>query len=204
MRRTRTAILAAALAAAIVGLATGSVRADVVIPADLPLNGDHPVHYQSLLDHVTSKNPAVDEIYLRRLHEHYRDLCAAEGVSMAAAVAQMVHETDYLRFSGVVRAVQYNFAGIGATGAGNPGHTFPDMRTGVAAHVQHIKAYASTEALETPLVDPRFHLVARGSAPTVAALTGRWATDSAYAHKLLAHIAILYDSPPVGADARPE
>ena len=45
--------------------------------------------------------------------------------------------------------------------------TFPDPRTGVRAQVQHLKAYASTEALAGSCVDPRFSLVARGSAPYV-------------------------------------
>jgi hypothetical protein len=99
----------------------------------------------------------------------------------------MVHETDYLRFSGSVRAVQYNYAGLGATSASNPGVVFPNMRTGVAAHVQHMRAYADDLPPVTPLVDPRFHLVERGTARTVRELTGRWATDPGYGRKILGH-----------------
>jgi hypothetical protein len=168
---------------------------------DLVLAGAHAVSYAAVRLHIGSKNPGIDEIYLRTLHRHYEHLCRVEGVSMVAAIAQMAHETDYLRFTGAVRAVQYNYAGLGATGGGNPGVSFPDMRTGIAAHVQHIKAYANDERLVTPLVDPRFHLVARGSAPTVGALTGTWATDPEYARKLMAHVAVLLSAEAAVAEA---
>lgn len=160
---------------------------------DLPLLDDRVVGFEVLLRHIRSANPEVDEIYLHALYDDYRDFCAAEGVSLVVAFAQMAHETDYLRFSGSVRAIQYNYAGLGATSVGHPGLTFPDMRTGVAAHVQHIKAYADDEPLSTPLVDPRFGLVQRGTALTVRALTRRWATDPHYGVKVLAHAARLLD-----------
>ncbi|MCA1951165.1 MAG: hypothetical protein LDL24_11375, partial [Treponema sp.] len=52
------------------------------------------------------------------------------------------------------------------------------------AHIQHLKAYGSTEGLRQPLVDPRFKYVRRGSAPTIHDLAGRWASDRAYGTKL--------------------
>ncbi|MFW5744710.1 MAG: glucosaminidase domain-containing protein [Spirochaetota bacterium] len=172
------------------------------VEGDILLAAVRDVGFAEVRAHVRRKNPAIDEIYLRTLHRHYLELCRLEGVNMAVAIAQMIHETDYLRFTGSVRAVQYNYAGLGATGGDNPGLSFPDMRTGVAAHVQHIKAYANDVALVTPLVDPRFHLVRRGSAPTVRSLTGRWATDPEYGEKLVAHLAAMLSQPPeVGAPA---
>ena len=60
------------------------------------------------------------------------------------------------------------------------------MRTGALAHVQHLKAYASFDPVSSALVDPRFKFVKRGTAPTVRALTGRWAADLAYGDKLVA------------------
>ena len=76
-------------------------------------------------------------------------------------------ETGWLQFGGDVKASQYNFAGIGATGGGKPGHSFGSIRTGIRAHVQHLKAYANKEALQNTCVDPRFSYVTRGSAPYV-------------------------------------
>ena len=40
------------------------------------------------------------------------------------AFAQAILETDYFRFTGVVKAHQNNFCGLGSTGPDNPGATF--------------------------------------------------------------------------------
>lgn len=99
------------------------------------------------------------------------------GIRGDIAFAQAMHETDYLRFTGIVQPDQNNFAGIGATGPDNPGASFATPKEGVLAHLQHLFAYASTDALpdEYPLVDPRFDLVTRGSAPNWTDLNGKWA-----------------------------
>ena len=87
-----------------------------------------------------------------------------EGVKPEVVFAQMCNETYFLQFGGDVAAEQCNFAGIGATGGGEPGVTFADVRTGIRAQVQHLKAYASSENLKYDCVDPRFIYVKRGSA----------------------------------------
>ena len=99
----------------------------------------------------------------------------AEGVRADVVFCQAMLETGWLEYGGDVSAQQYNFAGIGATGGGIAGASFPDVRTGIRAQVQHLKAYASTAALNQECVDPRFHLVTRGVAPTLPDLDGRWA-----------------------------
>ena len=109
---------------------------------------------------------------------------AAEGVRAEVVFAQAMLETGWLQFGGDVKVGQYNFAGIGATGNGNPGNSFADVRTGLRAQVQHLKAYASTDPLNNPCVDPRFHYVRRGSAPTMEQLSSKWATDSGYGQSL--------------------
>ena len=76
-------------------------------------------------------------------------------------------ETGFLKFGGDVEKDQYNFAGLGATGGGEKGLSFPDIRTGIRAQVKHLKAYASTEGLKKECVDPRFKYVTRGSAKYV-------------------------------------
>ncbi|NWQ42319.1 N-acetylmuramoyl-L-alanine amidase [Bacillus sp. EB106-08-02-XG196] len=121
---------------------------------------------------VKTINPAALElgIYYLTFGEYY-------GIRGDIAFAQAMHETDYLRFTGVVQPEQNNFCGLGATGPDNPGASFDTPREGVLAHLQHLFAYASTKPLpdEYPLVDPRFDLVARGSAPTWVGLNGKWA-----------------------------
>ena len=74
------------------------------------------------------------------------------------------------------------------------GASFADQRTGVRAHIQHLKAYASNAPLFQPVVAPRFHLVARGVAPSLSKLMGRWAIDPLYDRKILALIRRLYES----------
>ena len=98
-----------------------------------------------------------------------------EGVRADVVFAQAMHETGWLKFGGSVKAEQCNFAGIGATSATVGGASFKDVRTGIRAQVQHLKAYASKDALKHDCVDPRFSKVTRGSAPLVTDLNGKWA-----------------------------
>lgn len=109
---------------------------------------------------------------------------AAEGVRAEIVFTQAMLETGWLQFGGDVKVEQFNFAGIGATGGGVPGNSFPDVRTGIRAQVQHLKAYASTEPLNNTCVDPRFHYVKRGSAPTMEQLAGKWAASTGYGESL--------------------
>ena len=155
--------------------------------ADLPVIGRSSVSFAALERHLSIRHPDIDPIYLSVVYRTYRDECLIENVSLVVALAQMIHETDHLLFTGSVAPVQYNFAGLGVTGGGVSGLRFFDIRAGIRAHVQHLKAYGDDETLSRPLVDPRFHYVQRGSAPTVNALTGRWATDPEYGPKVLAH-----------------
>lgn len=90
----------------------------------------------------------------------------AEGVRAEVVFAQCMLETGFLKYGGDVLPNQYNFAGIGATGAVH-GARFENVRVGVRAHVQHLKAYASLDGLTQQCVDPRFNLVARGCAQYV-------------------------------------
>ena len=107
----------------------------------------------------------------------------AEGVRAEVVFAQAMHETGWLKFGGLVTAEKCNFAGLGATGNSSDGaatdygrgYTYPDVRTGIRAQVQHLKAYASTEPLVNACVDQRFKYVTRGCAPTVGSLSGKWA-----------------------------
>lgn len=121
------------------------------------------------------------------IEDFCRILCeesAAEGVRAEVVFAQAMHETGWLQFGGDVRIEQFNFAGIGATGNGAHGNSFKDVREGLRAQVQHLKAYACTAPLNNACVDPRFAYVNRGCAPTVEKLAGKWAVDSSYGKSL--------------------
>lgn len=111
-----------------------------------------------------------------------------EGVKAEVIFAQVCLETGYLSFGGQVSAGQCNFSGIGATDDGASGATFPNVRIGIRAQVQHLKGYASKEALKQDCVDPRFKYLAsrRGTTPYVQNLgNGNWATDPLYSIKLM-------------------
>ena len=127
---------------------------------------------------------------LDKFVQMYIDECKAEGVKPEVAFAQAMHETAFLKYGGDVKIEQFNFGGLGATG-GVPGNSFPDIRTGVRAQIQHLKAYASTAALKNKCVDERFKYITRGCAPYIEYLSSAnnpngkgWAKDPAYAEKI--------------------
>ena len=116
----------------------------------------------------------------------------AEGVRADVLFAQVMLETGGLKFGGDVQPSQCNFGGLGAVGGGAAGETYADVRTGLRAQVQHLKAYASTDALKNACVDTRFQYVSRGTARYVEWLAipqnpyGKgWAADADYGTKLL-------------------
>lgn len=94
------------------------------------------------------------------------DEAVLEGIKPEVVFGQAMNETGYLKFGGDVQPDQFNFAGLGTTG-GVPGESFPSVKIGLRAQVQHLKAYASTENLNSACVDNRFKYVSRGSAPYV-------------------------------------
>ncbi len=97
----------------------------------------------------------------------YEEESIAEGVNPAVAFCQAMKETGFLKYGGDVERTQNNFAGLGATGNGVKGNSFSSVREGIRAQIQHLKAYASTDALNNPVVDTRFQYVTRGCAPYV-------------------------------------
>ena len=121
------------------------------------------------------------------------DEALTEGVKPEVVFAQAMLETNWLRFGGDVAVGQCNFAGLGATGNGNPGNSFncygkDSVRIGLRAQIQHLKAYASEDALVNQCVDSRFVYISRGCAPTIKDLSGKWAADTNYGSKILSII----------------
>lgn len=113
---------------------------------------------------------------VQQLAQMYLEEGAKEGIRGDVAFAQAILETGYFSYEGSsVSPDQHNYAGIGTTGGGVKGHYFKDARTGVRAQIQHLKAYASRDALKQANVDPRFKFVTRGIAPNWQDLQGRWA-----------------------------
>lgn len=139
-----------------------------------------------------------DASTLKKFCQIYMEECEDEGVKVEVAFVQAMKETNFLKYGGDVSIEQYNFAGIGATGGGVKGNSFADVRTGIRAQVQHLKAYASTEALVHDVVDPRFSYVKRGICPYVEWLGINenpnkvgWAADVGYGTDIVKRIGTL-------------
>ena len=147
-----------------------------------PIMGKSAASVSSMVSLFNSTGHTYPTIYASKGATTINDFCQivleeanAEGVKAEILFAQAMLETGWLRFGGSVKAEQCNFGGIGAVNATAGGASFGDVRSGLRAQVQHLKAYASKEPLNNLCVDPRFEKVERGVAPCVEDLNGRWA-----------------------------
>lgn len=146
----------------------------------------------SLLEYPQFYEQEPRGISLEEFAQMYYDICENEGVRAEAAWVQMCLETGYLNFGNLVVKEQFNFAGLGSTGAGSPGFDFAKeygddydgIRAGIIAHVQHLKCYASDEGVnmlfEGEAYDPRWAEYLRELSPTLERLEGNWAVSAGY------------------------
>ena len=119
-----------------------------------------------------------------------------EGIRPELLFCQAMKETGWLRFGGIVKVGEFNFGGLGATDVDPNANKFRDVRTGLRAQTQHLVAYAkagvNASDLHHGLVDVRFNLVNKGSAPYVQYLgipdnpqgTG-WASSPRYGYDIV-------------------
>jgi len=124
---------------------------------------------EALKQNHIKANTSIVDIYYR--------IAAIYGIKADLSFIQSMHETNWLKFTGIVKASQNNFAGLGATGGDNHGESFPSVAVGVEAHIQHLFAYCSKHPLppNRKLYDTRFNYITRGSSPTWEGLDGKWA-----------------------------
>ena len=145
-----------------------------------------------MISYLLKRNPSKSQEYAEAFVDYTINESNIEGVNHDILFSQMMHETGFLKFGGDVKEEQNNFAGLGAVGNGVPGESFPTIQIGIRAVVQHLKAYASTEALVQECVDTRFKYVQRGTALYVEHLgipenpKGKgWAASNSYGYKIL-------------------
>jgi hypothetical protein len=151
---------------------------------------------ERLMAYLTQRNSHL-EPHLRTIARAYKMHGEALGIRWDYAFFQMLLETNYLTFRrgngewGDVKPHQNNFAGLGATGGGVPGDSFPDVSTGVLAQLQHLLAY-SGQHVATPLA-PRTRekqgdiieaSLALHRPVRFSDLTLRWASDRNYARSI--------------------
>lgn len=163
---------------------------------------------------------------LEKIAVEYMRHGEALGIRWDYAFFQMVVETGYLTFErskgrrGDVRQTQNNFAGLGAAGRGVRGESFPDMSTGVLAHLQHVLMYTG-EPVEAPVAERTRKVIewrvlddwrAGLKGPmTYADLAQKWANNRHYADAIATHAGIFADrycnapdpAPELLAEARP-
>lgn len=138
---------------------------------------------------------------------YYLEEGNTEGVRGDIAFAQALKETGFFRYGGIVTPDQNNYAGLGALNGNKSGEaaSFPTPRIGVRAHIQHLKGYATKEALKQPVVDPRYVVLQNvgllGSAPAVTDLNGKWAVPGVgYGEGILKILENILSMPAAGND----
>ena len=186
------------------GAADASAGAEEAIAdGQYPIMGSSSVTTQEMVDYFNASGETYPSEALSRggadsietFCQMYYDEACAEGVRPEVAFAQTMKETGFLQYGGDASIEQFNFAGLGTTGGGVPGNSYPDVRTGIRAQIQHLKAYATTDALAQECVDDRYEYVKKGSAPYVEWLGQQenpegvgWATGDNYGYDIVSMI----------------
>lgn len=159
----------------------------VTKPCSRNLLGEGIKNENQLAEFFLSHNPGYDKSKIKKMAAIYIEESRMENINSDAAFVQMCLETGFLKFGNLVTPEMNNFCGLGAISAGQPGEYFPDVQTGIRAHIQHLQAYATPAevSLHNPLVDPRYSWPHKAkNAKTVFDLAGNWAADKDYGNKL--------------------
>lgn len=149
---------------------------------------------EQMISRIKSANPSAPQSVIDMI-PYYISEGKTEGIRGDIAFAQSCIETGNFAFPQSTCAVtidQNNFAMMGVTSTYAKGESFDTPQLGIRAQIQHLKAYASTDALVGECVDPRFTYVTRGCAPYVEWLgmqenpQGKgWASGKDYGSKIL-------------------
>jgi Mannosyl-glycoprotein endo-beta-N-acetylglucosaminidase len=145
-----------------------------------------------LMAFLKTRNSALDSRFadIASLYKRHGE---AWNVRWDYAFFQMAVETNFLTYKksdggwGDVNPKQNNFAGLGTTGGGVPGDSYPDVNTGVLAQIQHLVVY-SGEHIDAPVGartklkqdDILESMASKKGRVTFADLARRWAADRHY------------------------
>jgi len=145
---------------------------------------------------LEARNPRLDKRF-KGIAAYYKRHGETYDVRWDFAFFQMLLETNYLSYMrspgrlGDVRPRQNNFAGIGATGGGVPGESYPDVTTGVLVQIQHLVVYSGDriDNAASPRTRENQDDIIRkskrlGRAVTFRDLVNRWAMDRSYARSI--------------------
>lgn len=179
---------------------SSAVTAEMFSPAGkYQIVGKSNVTVEQLIDYFndSGENYPTEELSkggadsIETFCQMYYDEATAEDIRPEVAFAQAMKETGFLQYGGDASIKQFNFAGIGTTGNGVPGNSYPNVQTGIRAQIQHLKAYATEEPLNQECVDERYEYVKKASAPYVQWLGQQenpegvgWATGKNYGYDI--------------------
>ena len=173
---------------------------EVIAEGQYPIMGKSTVTVEQMVEYFKSsqeKYPAEElskggADSIETFCQMYYDEAVAEGIRPEVPFVQTMKETGWLQYGGDASIEQFNFAGLGTTGGGVAGNSYPDVRTGIRAQIQHLKAYATADALTQECVDERYEYVTKGSAPYVEWLGQQenpegygWATADNYGYSIV-------------------
>lgn len=221
-RRVCASVLIAAVC-----LPAGSALAQTLPPIKITSSNTVPecVTPGRLTAFLKDRNSRLDPDHAKIAVEYMRH-GEALGIRWDYAFFQMVVETGYLTFErskgkrGDVRNAQNNFAGLGATGRGASGESFPDVSTGVLAHLQHVLMYSGAP-VEAPVAERTRKVIewrvlddwrdGLKRPMTYGDLAQKWANNKSYADAIATHAGIFDQrycntpdpAPELLAEARP-
>ena len=141
----------------------------------------YPGSFSEFFSKLSSIPLPVSEI--ADLVRHYIQWGVRFGIRSDVAWAQMLFETDNLRYTGNVRREQNNFCGL-KTHDGSAFASFTTPELGVIAHYAHLACYCFPEHVRpecSDAYDPRHKSPHYDWAWTVGDLSGKWAPSSGYA-----------------------
>jgi hypothetical protein len=154
-----------------------------------PVMGDAQVSLGQAVEFVTQRatGAAYPSDTIRKIVDTTWQVADADGVRADLAIGLMAKETGFFRYGGDVKADQWNFGGIGATG-GVPGVRFLTLEAGVKAVVRRMRMYAvhdrnaydpiilgrGLSEIGVPADEPGFH--GWGKHPNIEDFNGAWAT----------------------------
>lgn len=171
-----------------------------ILPGQYPIMGESSIQVAQMISFFNANDVSypTEELGsggapdIETFCQIYYEEAVAEGVRPEVAFAQTMKETGWLQYGGDASITQFNFAGLGTTGGGVPGNSYPDVRTGVRAQIQHLKAYATDKSLSQECVDDRYTYVTKGCAPFVEWLGQNenpegygWATGLNYGYDIV-------------------
>jgi hypothetical protein len=199
MKQLRSAGVLAALVVSGFMALTPSVSFAQSLP-EIRLSAANPVPAcvtpDRLMAFLKKRNGNLDPRF-RTIASYYKKHGEAWGVRWDYAFFQMAIETNFLSYRapngrmGDVDPKQNNFAGIGTTGGGVPGDSFPDVSTGVLGQIQHLVAYSGEMVAEPVAPRTRLkqeHILEKSrelNRPVrFSDLAKRWAVDPKYAKSI--------------------